>query len=85
MAVWYGLCIFGIFYGRLVYVVAILYILLLVGILCGYMEYFVVIGIFFGYLAYFVVIWYILGSSGIFFTILVCFTKKKLASPLRRF
>jgi hypothetical protein len=63
------LCPFGIFYGHLVYFIAIWYIL-------GSF------GTFWGHLVHFGVIWYILGSFGIFFNILLCCTKKNLATQI---
>jgi hypothetical protein len=61
-----------------------------VGILYGYLVYFVGIfmyiclfGIFYGYLVYFMVVWYILWLFGIFFSVLVCCTKKNLATLVR--
>jgi hypothetical protein len=38
------------------------------------------VGIFYGYRKYFMAIWYILWSFGIFFPVLVCCTKKNLAT-----
>jgi hypothetical protein len=37
---------------------------------------------FYGHLVYFAAIWYILWSSGIFFPVLVCCSKKNLATLL---
>jgi hypothetical protein len=50
----------GMFYGHLVYFMAIWYILWLFGIFYGYLVYFMVI------LVYLMVIWYILWLFGIF-------------------
>jgi hypothetical protein len=57
----------GIFYGHLVYFVAIWYILWLFGIFCGH-------------LVYFVANWYILWLFGIHSPVLVFCTKKNLAT-----
>jgi hypothetical protein len=76
----------GIFY-YLVYVVAIRYISWPFGLFYVYLVYFMAIwyilclfGIFYGYLVYFTAIWYILWLFGICFPILVCCTKKNLAT-----
>jgi hypothetical protein len=64
---------FGIFYGHLVYFMAIWYILWL-------------FGIFYGYLVYFMAIWYILWPFGNFVVVwyispvLVYYTEKNLAT-----
>jgi hypothetical protein len=42
------------------------------------------VGTFYGYLVYFMVISYILWYSVIFFSALVCCTKKNLAAPLQK-
>jgi hypothetical protein len=62
----------GIFYGHLVYIVAIWYILWPFGTYCGHLVYFVAIwnilwpfGIYCGHLVYIVDIWYILWPFGI--------------------
>jgi hypothetical protein len=76
-----------IFHGHLVYFMVFWYILWLFGIFYGYLVYFIVIwyilwlfGIFYCYLVHFMVIWYILWLFGIFFHVLVCCTKKNLAT-----
>jgi hypothetical protein len=57
----------GKFYGHLEYLTVIWYILWQFGIS-------------YGNLVYLMAIWYILWSFGIFFPVLVCFTKKNLAT-----
>jgi hypothetical protein len=71
---------FGVFYGHLVYFMAIWYILWQFGIFYGHLEHFMTIwyilwpiGIFYGYLVYFLAIWYILWQFGIFYGHLVHF------------
>jgi hypothetical protein len=64
---WSILWPFGPFYGHLVYFKAIWSILRPFGLFCGH-------------LVYFVAIWYILWPFGIFFHVLVCCTKKNLAT-----
>jgi hypothetical protein len=59
----------GIFYGHLVCFVVIWYILWPFGMLCGQ-------------LVYFMAIWYVLWTFGIFLPVLVCCTKKNLATGL---
>jgi hypothetical protein len=75
--------VLGIFYGHLVYFVAIWYILWSFGIFCGHLVYFVAIwyilwpfGIFCGQLVYFFTFLYIFSRFGIFFHVLVCCAKK---------
>jgi hypothetical protein len=64
-----------IFYGHLVYFTAIRYTYFIA------MSYILwPFGIFCGHLVYFVAIWYILWIFGIFFHILVCCSKKNLAT-----
>jgi hypothetical protein len=79
--------LFGIFYGHLVYFMAIWYILLPFGIFYCHLVYFTAIwyifttiwyilwpfGIFYGHLVYFTAIWYILLPFGIFYCHLVIF------------
>jgi hypothetical protein len=72
VGIYYILCPFGLFYGHLVYFMAIWYIFTV--LLCW--SILRPSGILYGHLVYFVVIWYI-------FPVLVCCSTKNLAAQLR--